>query len=164
MPWHSRHGGYDRLLDYLPEARRITVPRSTTGQKTAAAAHHLVRRRCPLPFYPAEHFATDWRVLTRRGPAHVLYGDEQFWLSRHRPGPTAVTYHQPPAQLARFMTATAWRKLAPRANQIITLAPTSRRSSVITCPQSASASSPTASTPAPSPPPAYLPSPPGRWS
>jgi glycosyltransferase involved in cell wall biosynthesis len=110
----------------LPEARRITVPRSTTGQKTAAAAHHLVRRRCPLPFYPAEHFATDWRVLTRRGPAHVLYEDEQFWLSRHRPGPTAVTYHQPPAQLARFMTTTAWRKLAPRANQIITLAPDQR--------------------------------------
>ncbi|MEU9123521.1 glycosyltransferase [Streptomyces sp. NPDC048506] len=113
----------DRLLDYLPEAHRITGPQSSTSQKIAAAAHHLVRRRCPLPFYPAEHFATDWRVLARRGPAHVLYGDEQFWLSRRRSGPTTVTYHQPPTHLARFMTAAGWRKLAPRANQIITLAP-----------------------------------------
>ncbi|WP_328731897.1 glycosyltransferase [Streptomyces caniferus] len=123
VPWHSRHGGYDRLLDYLPEACRVTAPQGIRSQKIAAAAHRFVRGRCPLPFYPAEHFAADWRVLTGRGPAHVLYGDEQFWLSRHRPGPTAVTYHQPPDRLARFMPATAWRKLVLRANQIITLSP-----------------------------------------
>ncbi|MFD5395424.1 glycosyltransferase family 4 protein [Streptomyces sp. NPDC127097] len=123
VPWHSHHGGYDRLLDYLPEAERITAPRGITSQKIATAAHHWLRRRCPLPFYPAEHFATDARVFARRGPAHILYGDEQFWFSRHRPGPTAVTYHQPPAHLARFMPATNWRRLAAHASQIIALAP-----------------------------------------
>ncbi|MER7149655.1 hypothetical protein [Streptomyces lydicus] len=123
VPWHSDHGGYDRLLDYLPEARRIAALRSITGQKAAAVAHHWLRRRCPLPFYPAEHFATDARVLATRGPAHVLYGDEQFWFSRHRLGPTAVTYHQPPDHLARFMPTTAWRQLASHASQIIALAP-----------------------------------------
>ncbi|MCK7627609.1 glycosyltransferase [Streptomyces sp. RS10V-4] len=126
VPWHSHHGGYDRLLDYLPEVERIISPRGVTGQKIAAAAPHWLRRRCPLPFYPAEHFATDVRVLARRGPAHVLYGDEQFWFSRHRPGPSAVTYHQPPAHLARFMPATNWRRLSAHASQIITLAPDQR--------------------------------------
>ncbi|AJC55012.1 glycosyltransferase [Streptomyces sp. 769] len=123
VPWHSHHGGYDRLLDYLPETERITAPRGITGQKIAAAAHHWLHHRCPLPFYPAEHFATDVRVLARRGPAHILYGDEQFWFSRHRGGPTAVTYHQPPAHLARFMPARNWWRLAAHASQIIALAP-----------------------------------------
>ncbi|MGD3112110.1 glycosyltransferase [Streptomyces sp. YGL11-2] len=123
VPWHSHHGGHDRLLDYLPGAHGVTAPQGIAGRKVTSAAHHWLRRRCPLPFYPAEHFATDARVLTSRGPAHVLYGDEQFWFSRHRPGPTAVTYHQPPAHLSRFMPAAAWRQLAARANQIITLAP-----------------------------------------
>ncbi|MEW2581330.1 glycosyltransferase family 4 protein [Streptomyces syringium] len=123
VPWHSTHGGYDRLLDHLPEARRITPPTRLLAQRAAVAAHRAVRRRCPLPFYPSEHCATDLRLLASRGPAHVLYGDEQFWFSRHRPGPTAVTYHQPPDRLRRLLPHTAWRHLAPRAEQIIVLDP-----------------------------------------
>ncbi|MGW7008806.1 glycosyltransferase [Streptomyces sp. NPDC054933] len=84
------------------------------------------RRWCALPFYPPEHFATDLRVLASPGPAHVLYGDEQFWFSRRRLGPTAVTYHQPPSCLAELLPHAVWRKLAPRADRIIVLDPHQR--------------------------------------
>ncbi|MFI1258970.1 glycosyltransferase family 4 protein [Streptomyces netropsis] len=123
VPWHTAHGGYDRLLDHLPEVRRITPPRHPSARWAFTAAHRVLGPRCPLPFYPADHFATDLRVLASRQPAHVLYGDEQFWFSRHRTGPTAVTYHQPPDQLARLLPIKVWRSLAPRAEQIIVLDP-----------------------------------------
>ncbi|MBB0243514.1 glycosyltransferase [Streptomyces alkaliphilus] len=123
VPWHTTHGGYDRLLDYLPEVRRITPPRHPSARWAFTAAHRVFGPRCPLPFYPAEHFATDLRVLASRRPAHVLYGDEQFWFSGHRTGPTAVTYHQPPDQLAQLLPIKAWRHLAPRAEQVIVLDP-----------------------------------------
>jgi len=123
VPWHTTHGGYDRLLDHLPEVRRITPPSHAGARRAVTAAHRVLGPRCPLPFYPAEHFATDVRVLASRQAAHVLYGDEQFWFSRHRTGPTAVTYHQPPARLARLLPGKTWRRLAPRAEQIIVLDP-----------------------------------------
>ncbi|MFG3403644.1 glycosyltransferase family 4 protein [Streptomyces sp. NPDC048142] len=123
VPWHTAHGGYDRLLDHLPEVRRITPPRHPIARRAFTAAHRVLGPRCPLPFYPAEHFATDLRVLASRQPAHVLYGDEQFWFSRHRTGPTAITYHQPPDQLARLLPIKVWRSLAPQAEQIIVLDP-----------------------------------------
>lgn len=123
VPWHTTHGGYDRLLDHLPEVCRITPPRHPGARLAFTAAHRVLRPQCPLPFYPAEHFATDLRVLASRQPAHVLYGDEQFWFSRHRPGPTAVTYHQPPDQLARLLPMREWRRLAAQAEQIIVLDP-----------------------------------------
>lgn len=123
VPWHTTHGGYDRLLDHLPEVRRITPPRQPCARLAFTAAHRVLSPPCPLPFYPAEHFATDLRVLASSHPAHVLYGDEQFWFSRHRTGPTAVTYHQPPNQLARLLPMQVWRRLAPRAEQIIVLDP-----------------------------------------
>lgn len=123
VPWHTTHGGYDRLLDHLPEVRRITPPRHPGARRAFTAAHRVLGPRCPLPFYPAAHFATDLRVLASRQPAHVLYGDEQFWFSHHRTGPTAVTYHQPPDQLARLLPMRVWRLLAPRAEQIIVLDP-----------------------------------------
>ncbi|MEU8263084.1 glycosyltransferase [Micromonospora sp. NPDC048999] len=123
VPWHTTHSGYDRLLDHLPEVRRITPPTRRLAQHAAQRAHRLLRRRCPLPFYPVEHCATDLALLAARGPAHVLYGDEQFYFSRHRHGPTAVTYHRPPAHLAALMPPAAWRDLAARADQIITLDP-----------------------------------------
>lgn len=126
VPWHTEHGGYDRLLDHLPEVRRITPPTSTAGRHAAALAHRVLGRRCPLPFYPAEHFATDLRVLASRRPAHVLYGDEQFYFSRHRLGPTAVTYHQPPAHLAQLLPAAAWQRVVHRADAVITLDPVQR--------------------------------------
>ncbi|APU42950.1 glycosyltransferase family 4 protein [Streptomyces sp. TN58] len=123
VPWHTAHGGYDRLLDHLPEVRRITPPRHRVAIRAFTAAHRVVGPHCPLPFYPAEHFATDLRVLASRQPAHVLYGDEQFWLSRLRTGPTAVTYHQPPDYLAKLLPIKAWQRLAPRVDQIIVLDP-----------------------------------------
>ncbi|MER5780203.1 glycosyltransferase [Streptomyces mobaraensis] len=123
VPWHTAHGGYDRLLDHLPEVRRITPPRHPSARRAFTAAHRVLGSCCPLPFYPAEHFATDLRVLASRQPAHVLYGDEQFWFSRHRTGPTAVTYHQPPDQLARLLPITVWRRLTPRVEQLIVLDP-----------------------------------------
>ncbi|MFH8407631.1 glycosyltransferase family 4 protein [Streptomyces sp. NPDC018019] len=123
VPWHTAHGGYDRLLDHLPEVRRIAPPHHPSARRVFTAAHRVLGSRCPLPFYPAEHFATDLRVLASRQPAHVLYGDEQFWFSRHRTGPTAVTYHQPPDQLAKLLPTRVWRSLAARAAQIIVLAP-----------------------------------------
>ncbi|MGC5264060.1 glycosyltransferase family 4 protein [Streptomyces cyaneofuscatus] len=126
VPWHTEHGGYDRLLDHLPEVRRITPPASTAGRHAAALAHRALGRRCPLPFYPAEHFATDLRVLASRRPAHVLYGDEQFYFSRHRLGPTAVTYHQPPGHLEQLLPAADWKRVVPRADAVITLAPAQR--------------------------------------
>jgi len=121
VPWHSSHGGYDRLLDYLPEAHRIVPPASRWSRAAADTAHRLAGPRCPLPFYPPDHFATDLRVLASRRPAHVLYGEEQFWFSRHRTAPTAVTYHQPAAHLATLLPPATWRDLVPRANQIIVL-------------------------------------------
>jgi glycosyltransferase involved in cell wall biosynthesis len=126
VPWHTAHGGYDRLLDYLPEVRRITPPTGPLAQQAARQAHRLLARYCPLPFYPVEHFATDLRVLASSEAAHVLYGDEQFWFSRHRTGPTAVTYHQPPAHLKQLLLPGAWRKLAPKAGQIVVLDPHQR--------------------------------------
>ena len=123
VPWHTTHGGYDRLLDHLPEAHRITGPTSPLATRTAHAAHRLLARHCPLPFYPAEHFATDLRLLASREAAHVLYGDEQYWFSRRRLGPSAVTYHQPPAHLTRLLPPKKWAKLAPTAAHIITLDP-----------------------------------------
>lgn len=120
VPWHTTHGGYDRLLDHLPEVRRIHPP---SGPLTTRAVHRVLARCCPLPFYPAEHCATDLRLLASREAAHVLYGDEQYWFSRHRLGPTAVTYHQPPAHLGRLLPAETWRKLAPTAQHIVVLDP-----------------------------------------
>ncbi|MFR9722014.1 glycosyltransferase family 4 protein [Streptomyces sp. MS19] len=127
VPWHTRHGGYDRLLDYLPAGVRVIRPPATGPARSAATlAHRVLARRCPLPFYPPEHFATDLAVLAARGPAHVLYGEEQFWFSRHRTAPTAVTYHQPPAHLAGLLPHAVWQRLAPRADQVIVLAPDQR--------------------------------------
>ncbi|MGW3928675.1 glycosyltransferase family 4 protein [Streptomyces microflavus] len=126
VPWHTEHGGYDRLLDHLPEVRRITPPTSAAGRHAAALAHRTLGRRCPLPFYPAEHFATDLRVLASRRPAHVLYGDEQFYFSRHRRGPTAVTYHQPPSHLQQLLPAAALKRVVPRAEAVIALDPVQR--------------------------------------
>lgn len=123
VPWHTAHGGYDRLLDHLPEVRRITPPTGPLAAKAARRAHRLLARRCPLPFYPAEHCATDLRLLASREPAHVLYGDEQFWFSRRRPGPTAVTYHQPPARLSQHLPPATWRTLAQTADHITVLDP-----------------------------------------
>ncbi|MER6106372.1 glycosyltransferase [Streptomyces sp. NPDC001832] len=123
VPWHTAHGGYDRLLDHLPEVRRIAPPTGLLATQTARAAHRLLARPCPLPFYPAEHFATDVRLLASREAAHVLYGDEQYWFSRRRPGPTTVTYHQPPARLKRLLPPATWRKLAPSAEHIVVLDP-----------------------------------------
>ncbi|MCC9311281.1 glycosyltransferase family 4 protein [Kitasatospora sp. RB6PN24] len=126
VPWHSTHGGYDRLLDHLPETRRIGPPSTPLTRGLTSIGHLVGRRLCPLPFYPARHFATDLRILADRKPAHVLYGDEQFWFSQHRAGPTAVTYHQPAPQLARLLPPAAWRRLLPRASRIITLDPVQR--------------------------------------
>lgn len=123
VPWHTARSGYDRLLDHLPEVRRITPPTRRLAQHAARRVHRLLRRRCPLPFYPIEHCATDLALLAARGPAHVLYGDEQFYFSRHRQGPTAVTYHRPAAHLTALMPPAAWRDVAARADQIITLDP-----------------------------------------
>ncbi|MGV4988806.1 hypothetical protein ACVB8X_40515 [Streptomyces sp. NRAIS4] len=39
VPWHTTHGGYDRLLDHLPEVRRITPPRRP-GERLAYAVAH----------------------------------------------------------------------------------------------------------------------------
>ncbi|MFC8728863.1 glycosyltransferase family 4 protein [Streptomyces bacillaris] len=121
VPWHTAHGGYDRLLDHLPEVRRITPPSGPLATRAAGQAHRLLARSCPLPFYPAEHFATDLHLLASRSAAHVLYGDEQYWFSRRRLGPTAVTYHQPPAHLQQHLPARTWRKLAPTAERIVVL-------------------------------------------
>ncbi|MFD4790563.1 glycosyltransferase family 4 protein [Streptomyces sp. NPDC058459] len=126
VPWHSTHSGYDQLVRYLPGARTLRPPTTPAGRATATGLHALLRHRCPLPFYPAEHCATDLRVLASRRPAHVLYGDEQFWFSRHRTAPTAVTYHQPPARLARLLPAATWRALAPRADRVVVLDPHQR--------------------------------------
>ncbi|GAA1940141.1 glycosyltransferase family 4 protein [Kitasatospora viridis] len=126
VPWHTAHGGYDRLLDHLPEVQRITPPTHPVARPASRVAHRLLASRCPLPFYPAEHFATDLRVLASRRPAHVLYGDEQFWFSRHRRAPTAVTYHQPPERLARLLLPEEWRRLAPRGRHLIVLDPGQR--------------------------------------
>ncbi|SFD01752.1 Glycosyltransferase involved in cell wall bisynthesis [Streptomyces aidingensis] len=127
VPWHTDHGGYDRLLAFLPEAQPvITPPAGRLARRAAATAHRAIGRRCPLPFYPPEHFATDWRIRAARGPAHVLYGDEQFWFSRRRTAPTAVTYHQPPAQLQQLLPHGLWKDLAPRADRVITLDPYQR--------------------------------------
>ncbi|MFD3756722.1 glycosyltransferase family 4 protein [Streptomyces sp. NPDC058622] len=123
VPWHTAHGGYDRLLDHLPEVRRISPPTRTLTRRAATGAHRVLGQRCPLPFYPVDHFATDLQVLAARGPAHVLYGDEQFWFSRHRAGPTAVTFHQPPTHLKQLLPPTVWMELAPRAEQIVVLDP-----------------------------------------
>ncbi|MEU8543045.1 glycosyltransferase family 4 protein [Streptomyces sp. NPDC048717] len=123
VPWHTNHGGYDRLLDHLPEVRRVTPPTSPLATRAAAQAHRLFSRHCPLPFYPAGHFATDLRLLASREPAHVLYGDEQYWFSRRRPGPTAVTYHQPPAHLKQHLPPSTWRRLAPSADHLVVLDP-----------------------------------------
>lgn len=123
VPWHSTHSGYDQLVRYLPGSRILRPPATALGRATASGLHALIRHRCPLPFYPAEHCATDLRVLASRRPAHVLYGDEQFWFSRHRTAPTAVTYHQPPARLARLLPAATWRTLAQRADQVVVLDP-----------------------------------------
>ncbi|MET8183934.1 glycosyltransferase [Streptomyces sp. NPDC005336] len=123
VPWHTTHGGYDRLLDHLPEVRRITQPTGSLAQRSTRAAHRLLARHCPLPFYPAGHFATDLRLLASREAAHVLYGDEQYWFSRRRLSPTAVTYHQPPAHLKELLPPTTWRKLAPTAEHIVVLDP-----------------------------------------
>lgn len=123
VPWHTAHSGYDRLLDHLPEVRRITPPTRRLAQQAARRAHQMLRRRCPLPFYPVEHCATDLALLAARGPAHVLYGDELFYFSRHRQGPTAVTYHRPPARLAALMPPARWRAVAAHADQIIAVDP-----------------------------------------
>lgn len=123
VPWHTEHGGYDRLLDHLPEVRTLTAPTGRLTRQAAGYAHRLLSRRCPLPFYPAEHFTTDLALLASRQPAHVLYGDEQFWFSRHRSGPTAVTYHQPAGHLANLLPPSMWRALTERAEHIITLDP-----------------------------------------
>ncbi len=126
VPWHTAHGGYDRLLDHLPEVRRITLPTGPVSMRAARQAHRLLARRCPLPFYPAEHFATDLHVLASREAAHVLYGDEQFWFARRRQAPTVVTYHQPSNQLKRLLPPATWRKLAPKAEHIVVLDPEQR--------------------------------------
>ncbi|GAB7109566.1 hypothetical protein JCM4814A_78810 [Streptomyces phaeofaciens JCM 4814] len=123
VPWHTPHGGYDRLLDHLPEVRPLPGPVSPLTARVVRRAHPTLARHCPLPFYPAEHFATDLRLLTSREAAHVLYGEEQYWFSRRRPGPTVVTYHQPPARLKQLLPPGTWRKLAPTAARIIVLAP-----------------------------------------
>lgn len=123
VPWHTAHSGYDRLLDYLPEVRRITPPTRALTAKAARRAHRLLARHCPLSFYPAEHFATDVRLLASCQPAHVLYGDEQYWFSRRRLGPTVVTYHQPPSRLRHRLPPTGWRKLAQSADRIVVLDP-----------------------------------------
>lgn len=68
VPWHTVHGGYDRLLDHLPEVCRITPPTGPLTTKAARRAHRLLARHCPLPFYPAEHFTTDLRLLASREP------------------------------------------------------------------------------------------------
>ena len=86
----------------------------------------MLARYCPLPFYPAEHFATDLRLLASREAAHVLYDDEQYWFFRHRPGPTAVTYHRPPAHLKQLLPPQTWRKLAPTVQHIVVLDPHQR--------------------------------------
>lgn len=126
VPWHSTHGGYDRLLDHLPEVHRVTAPVSFLARRAMSAAHRLARPWHPPSFYPAEHFATDLRVLASRHPAHVLYGEEQFWFSRHRRVPTAVTYHQPPENLATLMPHALWKEVASRANRVIVVSPSQR--------------------------------------
>lgn len=126
VPWHTEHGGYDRLLDHLPEVRRLTPPSSPVSRQAAGLTHRALGRRCPLPFYPADHCATDLRVLASRHSAHVLYGDEQFYFSRRRLGPTAVTYHQPPARLKNLLPPATWQRLAPRADAVIVLDPAQR--------------------------------------
>lgn len=126
VPWHSDHGGYHQLLDYLPEVRQTTPPRTPLARMAWRTAHRAAARWCPLPFYPVDHFATDLRGLASRQPAHVLYGDEQFWFSRHRTAPTVVTYHQPPDQLAALLPPRQWHQLAPRAQRIIVLDPSQR--------------------------------------
>ncbi|MEU3282501.1 glycosyltransferase family 4 protein [Streptomyces antibioticus] len=123
VPWHTDHGGYDRLLDHLPEVRRITPPTGPLTTRATRQAHRLFARSCPLPFYPAAHFATDLHLMASRKAAHVLYGDEQYWFSRRRPGPTAVTYHQPPARLGQLLPPRTWRRLAPTAEHIVVLDP-----------------------------------------
>ncbi|WP_030542359.1 glycosyltransferase family 4 protein [Streptomyces albus] len=126
VPWHSTHGGYDQLLDHLPEVHRVTAPIGLLTRRVASAAHQLARPWHPPSFYPAEHFATDLRILASRHPAHVLYGEEQFWFSRHRHVPTAVTYHQPPENLTMLMPHAAWKKVASRANHVIVVSPSQR--------------------------------------
>ncbi|MEU2995345.1 glycosyltransferase [Streptomyces griseoincarnatus] len=123
VPWHTVHGGYDRLLDHLPEVRRVTPPTGPLTTKAVRRAHRLLARHCPLPFYPAEHFTTDLHLLASSEPAHVLYGDEQYWFSRRRLGPTAVTYHQPPVRLGRHLPPATWRTLAQTADRIVVLDP-----------------------------------------
>ncbi|MDQ1304801.1 MAG: hypothetical protein QG671_629 [Actinomycetota bacterium] len=121
VPWHTTHGGYDRLLDHLPEVRPVTGPGGPLAARVARLTHRVLARHCPLPFYPAEHLAADLRLLASREAAHVLYGDEQYWFSRRRPGPTAVTYHQPPARLKQLLPPDTWRELAPTAAHIVVL-------------------------------------------
>ncbi|MDH6221653.1 hypothetical protein [Streptomyces pseudovenezuelae] len=72
VPWHTAHGGYDRLLDHLPDVRRIAPPGHLGAWLAFTGAHRVLGPQCPLPFYPAEHFATDLRVLASRQSAHVL--------------------------------------------------------------------------------------------
>ncbi|MGW6413373.1 hypothetical protein ACWF95_40895 [Streptomyces vinaceus] len=48
VPWHTAHGGYDRLLDYLREVRHITPPRHPSARWAFTAAHHVLGPH-PLP-------------------------------------------------------------------------------------------------------------------
>ncbi len=128
VPWHTPHGGYDRLLDHLPEVRPSPDPsaRSLHGSSDGLTHARPALPAAVLPGRALRHRPAP--VDLARGGPRALRG-EQYWFSRRRPGPTVVTYHQPPARLKQLLPPGTWRKLAPTAARIIVLAPTSRRSS-----------------------------------
>lgn len=119
---HSPHSGYDRLLDYVPDARIYRTDRRQLVARTAptlSTAHtpnmrywtayrlfeEVVRPLAGIPSWyhlkglAAEAYALRSALQTRQQIYHFLYGELQYWLTgwisgvrQHR---VVASFHHP---------------------------------------------------------------------
>jgi glycosyltransferase involved in cell wall biosynthesis len=115
---HSQHSGYDRLVEYLPDAEVIRPPAlRRTAPVAAALFARAVRPRARMLWYSVDSLlveaATLGGLLSNRGHLyHFLYGEHQLWLATLLPGSRSklvATFHQ---------AGDWWRRAVGRPDQL----------------------------------------------
>lgn len=119
---HSRHSGYDRIIDYVGSAiRPLDLAKLSSRWIPERVAVRFVERAgvhnySMASFYDEWAAARDMIAHPRRAFYHVLYGDDSYRylgtlgrLTRHR---IVVSYHLPPDALRRRLRHTGHLRLA----------------------------------------------------
>ncbi len=110
---HSPHSGYDRLADYVANARSLPKIRIGPAYRLLRAWYdRRLGRRCPLGWYGMSQFLVELDVMARSAMSHeavfhYLYGESQYWmLGRMKPirgARLVASFHQPPEMLRDFV-------------------------------------------------------------